>query len=84
MLILLLVASGIVTKEINSVLGSGQIKIGGEVWSAKVKSDITIPEGEEVTITEIDGVKAVVEPISASIIKEKETVSKWDGINLAI
>ncbi len=81
MLILLLVASGIVTKEINSVLGNGQIKIGGEVWSAKVKSDITIPEGEEVTITEIDGVKAVVEPI---IIKEKETVSKWDGINLII
>ena len=70
---------GIVTKEINSVLGTGQVKIGGEVWSAKVKTDETIPVGTEITVIEIDGVKAVVEVISNDTIgsnKIKETITQ--------
>lgn len=51
---------GIVTKEINPIMGTGQIKIAGEVWSAKTNSDEVIPENTEVEIVEIDGVKAVV------------------------
>lgn len=55
---------GIVTKEINPILGTGQIKVHGEVWSAKPDTDETIPENVEVEIVQIDGVKAVVKMIS--------------------
>ena len=55
--------NAIVTKEINTTLGNGQIKIGGEVWSAKTEDETVIPKGTEVTILSIDGVKAVVSPI---------------------
>lgn len=54
----------IVTKEINSLNGTGQIKVGNEIWSAKCEAeDIIIPEGEEVEIIGIDGVKATVKII---------------------
>lgn len=52
---------GIVTREINSKKGIGQIKVGSEIWTAK--SNFSILEGTEVIIKEIDGVKAIVEPI---------------------
>lgn len=51
---------GIVIKEIDPVLGQGQVKIGTEVWSAKTLGDKKIKEGSEIEVTEIDGVKAVV------------------------
>ncbi len=60
----------IVIKEINSKEGIGQIKIGSEIWSAKSKKDTqTIQEGTEVIISEINGVKAIVEPILTPITK---------------
>lgn len=51
---------GIVTKQINSTLGVGQIKVDGEAWSAKPETDEVIEEGTEVIVKKIDGVKAVV------------------------
>lgn len=59
--------TGIVTREINSKKGIGQIKVGSEIWTAKSSSPIL--EGAEVIIKEIDGVKAVVEPIQEPILK---------------
>lgn len=56
----------IVISKINNIEGIGQIKIDGEVWSAKSLDDEEIPENVEVEITEIDGVKAVVKKISAN------------------
>ena len=53
----------IVTEEINPLLGSGQIKIEGEVWSAKTITSSVIPVNSEVEITSIEGVKAVIKPI---------------------
>ena len=50
----------IVIKQIDPMLGTGQIKVGTEVWSAKTDSDEIIPENTEVKVTQIDGVKAVV------------------------
>lgn len=50
--------TGIVIKEINPAKGVGQIKIGGETWSAKAEE--IIPVGSQVEVLEIDGVKAVV------------------------
>lgn len=49
----------IVTKEIN-LHSVGQIKINGEVWSAESENDEIIPEGVEVEIVQIKGVKAIV------------------------
>ena len=54
----------IVTSKINNIEGSGQIKIDGEVWSAKSSTDEDIPENTEVEILEIDGVKAVVKEVT--------------------
>lgn len=51
---------GIVTKEINELSGTGQIKVGTEVWSATSISDVKIEEGAEVEVNSINGVKAVV------------------------
>ena len=51
---------GIVISKINNIEGTGQIKIDGDVWSAKSATDEDIPENTEVEIVEIDGVKAVV------------------------
>lgn len=59
--------TGIVTREINSKKGIGQVKVGSEIWTAK--SDSPILEGTEVIIKEIDGVKAIVEPVEEPILK---------------
>lgn len=50
----------IVVKEINPTLGVVQIKVDGQVWSAKSNGETVISEGTEVSILSIDGVKAVV------------------------
>lgn len=55
--------TGIVTKDIDSIQALGQVKVGGEVWSAVGLDDINIPQGTEVEIKEIKGVKAIVAPI---------------------
>ena len=54
---------GIVTSKINNIEGNGQIKIDGEVWSAKSLDEEDIERNTEVEIVEIDGVKAVVRKI---------------------
>lgn len=51
---------GIVTQEIDSSKGLGQIKVGTEIWSAKNEQDQIIPKDAKIEITAIDGVKAVV------------------------
>lgn len=57
----------IVILPINNITGNGQIKIDGEVWSAKSYNDEEIPKDIEVEVVEIDGVRAVVK--AASTIK---------------
>lgn len=58
--------NGIVIKEINPVMGTGQIKISGETWSAKSATDDIIPVDTEVEVLKIDGVKAVVTTLVSS------------------
>lgn len=50
----------IVIAPINNIEGTGQIKIDGDVWSAKSYNEENIPKNSEVEIVEIDGVRAVV------------------------
>ena len=53
----------IVTTAIDNVKGQGQIKVDGDIWSAKGENDEVIPEGESVEIVKIDGVKTIVKKI---------------------
>ena len=53
----------IVIEDIDWATGSGQIKIEGQVWSAKTKEQVNIPKGTEVEIESIEGVKAFVKPL---------------------
>lgn len=57
---------GIVTQDINPTHGIGQIKVAGEVWSAKTSDGSIIEKGSQIEVIEIDGVKAVVEPTSVA------------------
>ena len=53
----------VVSQAIDNLKGSGQIKIDGDIWSAKSESDEPIEEGASVEILNIDGVRAVVKQI---------------------
>lgn len=48
----------VVIEQIDSVENTGQIKVEGQVWSAK--SENVVNKGEKVTVSSIEGVKAVV------------------------
>ncbi|MCQ2473074.1 MAG: NfeD family protein [Saccharofermentans sp.] len=50
---------GVVIVPLNSVEGKGQVKVAGQVWSAK--ADIDLEEGSKITVKAIEGVKLVVE-----------------------
>ena len=50
---------GIVIVPLNGTEGKGQVKIDGQIWSAKADADIA--EGIRVTVKSIEGVKLVVE-----------------------
>ena len=54
---------GIVIEDLDWVKGTGQIKIDGEIWSAKTKEQVNIPKGIEIEIESIEGVKAFVKPV---------------------
>ncbi len=53
----------VVSQAIDNAKSSGQIKIDGDLWSAKSETDETIEEGSTVEILSIDGVRAVVKKI---------------------
>ena len=53
---------GVVTVPIDGLNSSGQVKVKGQIWSAKCMSDSQIPENSKVKIIKIEGVKLVVEP----------------------
>jgi len=61
--------TGIVIKEINPIHGSGQIKVSGEVWSAKSENEEIITVDSEVKVVKIDGVKAVVQLVKSTVTK---------------
>lgn len=56
-----------VIKPIEPIEGTGQIKVEGDVWSAKSYNDTFIEQDTEVIIERIDGVKAIVKPLKETI-----------------
>lgn len=57
----------IVIEDIEWSTGNGQIKIEGQVWSAKTSEQVNISKGTEVEIEKIEGVKAFVKPLKQYI-----------------
>ena len=57
----------IVIEDIEWSTGNGQIKIEGQVWSAKTSEQVNISKGSEVEIEKIEGVKAFVKPLKQYI-----------------
>jgi membrane protein implicated in regulation of membrane protease activity len=51
----------VVVVDINPVAGSGQVKVGGQIWSAGSRDQSMISTGSKVKVIEIQGVRAVVE-----------------------
>ena len=51
---------GIVITDIDPIKGIGQVKVNGEVWSAKADTDIR--KGTTIEVLKIDGVKLIVKP----------------------
>ena len=54
--------------DINPIEATGQIKVNGEIWSAKTEDELSIPKGTEVEVLKIDGVKLIVSPIKVASI----------------
>ena len=50
---------GIVIVPLNAAEGKGQVKVDGQVWSAKAGEDFK--EGTKITVKSIEGVKLVIE-----------------------
>lgn len=53
---------GIVTSDINNLEATGQVKVSGEIWSAKAEENLKV--GTEIEVLKIDGVKLIVKPTS--------------------
>ena len=60
---------GIVLKDIDPKQSVGQVKVNGEIWSAKAENESVIKEGTEIEVVKIDGVKLVVSPIKISSVQ---------------
>lgn len=56
----ILEAEALVTETIDNVQGSGQIKVGGSIWTARSANGDVIPAGTLVQVKRIEGVKAIV------------------------
>ena len=52
---------GIVLEQINPMEGIGQVKVSGQIWSAKTEDGQGISLGEHIVVRKIEGVKLVVE-----------------------
>lgn len=57
---------GIVTIDINPIEATGQVKVNGEIWSAKSENESSISKGTEIEVLDIDGVKLIVAPIKVN------------------
>lgn len=57
----------VVSEAIRPLEGTGQVKVGGQIWSARTDEQTDcIPEGAIVTILRVEGVKLFVRPKQSS------------------
>jgi len=60
---------GIAISAIDPIKGTGQVKIGGEIWSAKCDENTVIEESTEIEVLAIDGAKLLVSQLQIYINK---------------
>lgn len=53
----------IVVEEINNMQNMGEIKVFGQLWTARSADDSIVPKGAAVKVVSIRGVKAIVEKV---------------------
>ena len=53
--------TGLVVQAIDPLHRTGQVSVGGSIWTAQTDDDL-IPEGAQVTVLRIEGVKLFVSP----------------------
>ena len=51
---------GLVTEKIDNEHAQGQIRVNGQIWTARSQDDTDIDPGTHVTVMSIQGVKAIV------------------------
>lgn len=56
-------AAALVTETIDNAQAQGQVKVNGQVWSARSAQDVVIHEGTDVKVLRIEGVKVIVETV---------------------
>ena len=54
---------GLVTADIDNITGTGQVKLGSMTWTARSTAGTPIPEGTDVRVDRIEGVKVFVSPV---------------------
>lgn len=54
--------TGVMLTDIDSLETIGQVKVSGEVWTAKLNNNIPVKRDDKVKILAIEGVKMIVEP----------------------
>ncbi len=62
-------STAVVTVPIDNVNGTGQVKVGGKIWTARAPGEEIIPEGTMVKVLRIEGVKVFVEPVPTTAIR---------------
>lgn len=56
--------TGLVTQDIDNLNAKGQVKVRGQIWTARSISDeVKLHEGQKVSIESISGVKVIVKPM---------------------
>lgn len=56
-------STGLVSVAIDNISATGQVKLGGMVWTARSATGAPIPEGTMVKVDKIEGVKVFVTPV---------------------
>lgn len=62
---------GLVTADIDNVVGAGEVKLGAMTWTARSTDGSPIPAGTQVRVDRIEGVKAFVSPLRVGAGMEK-------------
>ena len=56
--------TALVTQDIDNLNAKGQVKVEGQIWTARsISDDVQLHEGRKVMIESISGVKVIVKPI---------------------
>ena len=53
--------TALVTETVDNAQAQGQVRVDGQIWSARSAHDVVIPEGTQVRVLRIEGVKVIVE-----------------------